>query len=251
MNSTARGPANMPRRYNTLMPQPASPKCKIAVVQFKVPGAKNGGTDKGPDGNRIDSIPIANGCIKAGASCDMVLYDADDHARFARKALQYDAYIVRINPGQLSQGTPDGTQARFDAMMRDMQEKGKLVWSSPDVQTKMGAKDALCKIANMACGLLHTFDYHAEAELKASFKKCCALQPRVIKQNRGSAGAGIWHVDKEYCMDFDDAVLDDSDVLVEMNDDHVEYHTFGKPLVFYVNGSRGKAGEWVLNGNQG
>ena len=97
-------------RHNTLMHQPSHPSCRAAVLQFKVPGAKNGGTDKGPDGNRIDSIPIANGCIKAGAHCDMLLYDAEDHAGFTKMVDgQYDAFIVRINPGQLSQGTPAGT----------------------------------------------------------------------------------------------------------------------------------------------
>merc|ERR1719424_2585061 len=50
-------------RYNTLRESPADAKFKLCVVQFKVPGAKNGGSDKGPDGNRIDSIPIANGVI--------------------------------------------------------------------------------------------------------------------------------------------------------------------------------------------
>ena len=44
------------------------------MVQFKVPGAKNGGSDKGPDGNRVDSIPIANGIIKAGGACDIIKY---------------------------------------------------------------------------------------------------------------------------------------------------------------------------------
>ena len=36
-------------------------------------------------------------------------------------------------------------------------------------------------------------------ELEAGFKATCAYQPRVIKQNRGSAGEGIllcWLVDK-------------------------------------------------------
>ena len=65
------------KRYNTLQKSPANAKYKLAVVQFKVPGAKNGGSDKGPDGNRIDSIPIANGVIAAGGACDLVLYDAE------------------------------------------------------------------------------------------------------------------------------------------------------------------------------
>ena len=63
----------MPTRYNTLRASPADAKYKLCVVQFKVHGAKNGGSDKGPDGNRIDSIPIANSVIDACGSCDMVL----------------------------------------------------------------------------------------------------------------------------------------------------------------------------------
>ncbi|KAH8062523.1 hypothetical protein JL722_3444 [Aureococcus anophagefferens] len=120
-------------RYNTLLPSPAGAKYSLAVVQFKVPGHPNGGSDKGPDGNRIDSIPIANGVIKAGGACDMLLYDYTDHAGFEATIEKYDALIVRINPGQLSQ--------------------------IPGVD---------------------------------GFKKTMAFQPRVVKQNRGSAGEGIW-----------------------------------------------------------
>ena len=76
---------------------------KLCVVQFKVPGAKNGGSDKGPDGNRIDSIPIANGVIAAGGACDLILYDseknAESTAEFESLTAGYDALIVRINPG--------------------------------------------------------------------------------------------------------------------------------------------------------
>merc|ERR1719218_422909 len=153
-DAQASQPSGPKVRYNVLMDQPANPLFNIAVVQFKVNTHPNGGTDKGPDGNRIDSIPIANGCIKAGAACDMLLYDANDHPAFVEKIQKYHALIVRINPGQLSQGTPDGTQARFDETMRERVKAGVLVWSSPDVQTKMGAKDALCKISKMGCGLV-------------------------------------------------------------------------------------------------
>jgi len=110
--TVAKGP-----RYNEVLPSPASPKFKLAVVEFNVPGAKNGGSDKGPNGHRIDSIPIANGVIKAGGSCDILKYFDTKHAEFAKKIQGYDALIVRINPGQLSQGTLPGTQERFDALM--------------------------------------------------------------------------------------------------------------------------------------
>eukprot|EP00501_MAST-03F_sp_TOSAG23-6_P001626 GSMAST32.ASY1.ANO1.1693.1 assembled CDS len=229
------------KRHNVLMDQPENPSFACAVVQFKVNSHPNGGTDKGPDGNRIDSIPIANGCIKAGASCDMLLYDANDHAAFEAAIQKYNALIVRINPGQLSQGTPDGTQARFDATMRQRVSQGVLVWSSPDVQTKMGAKYALCKIANMGCGLVDTFAYYDAESLAEGFKKTCAFQPRVIKQNRGSAGEGIWLVwlqDKDYSKTFGEASLEDDDKLklMEMNDNHVEYHTVKEFLAFCNDG---------------
>ena len=73
---------------------------------------------QGPDGNRVDSIPIANGVIAAGGACDLILYDCGEARRLRRDdGGKYDALIVRINPGQLSQGTPEGTQARFDDLM--------------------------------------------------------------------------------------------------------------------------------------
>ena len=245
------------KRYNKLRSSLSNAKYKLAVVQFKVPGAKNGGSDKGPDGNRIDSVPIANGVIEAGGACDLVLYDATQHEAFASKTAKYDALIVRINPGQLSQGTPEGTQARFDELMNTYIAQGKLVWSSPKIQTQMGAKDALVKIGHLNCGLEDTYAYYTEAELIAGFKKTCAFQPRVIKQNRGSAGEGIW-----LCWLWDKAtdakveilsttlgaesLTDDSWIkLMEMNDNHVEYHTVKEFMIFCVDGPNAPgAGTW-------
>ena len=246
-------------RYNTLRPSPAGAKYKLCVVQFTVPGAKNGGSDKGPDGNRVDSIPIANSVIAAGGACDLVLYDAEDHAAFVETSAKYDALIVRINPGQLSQGTPEGTQAKFDDLMNEYIAKGKLVWSSPKIQTQMGAKDALVNIGKLNCGLEDTYAYYSEEDLIAGFKKTCAFQPRVIKQNRGSAGEGIWLCwlwDKESdtkveiypSKSLGEVSLDDDSYLklMEMNDNHVEYHTVKEFMVFCVGGPDAEgAGTWT------
>ena len=214
---------------------------------------------QGPDGNRVDSIPIANGCIKAGAHCDMLLYDANDHAGFVATTAAYDALIVRINPGQLSQGTPEGTQARFDDLMNEYITQGKLVWSSPKIQTQMGAKDALVNIGKLNCGLEDTYAYYDEAELLDGFKKTMAFQPRVIKQNRGSAGEGIWlcwlwdkEGDKKVAIypskSLGESSLSDDDYikLMEMNDNHVEYHTVGEFMKFCVGGPDCEgAGTWA------
>jgi len=245
-------------RFNTLRPPPAKPLFKLAVVQFEVPGVTNGGSDKGPDKNRVDSIPIANSVIAAGGACEIISYmlgdgkDADGNTKdFAEKAKAYDALIVRINPGQLSQGTPEGTQAKFDDLMNTYIKEGKLVWSSPKIQTQMGAKDALVNIGKLNCGLEDTYAYYSEEELIAGFKKTCAFQPRVIKQNRGSAGEGIWLCwlcSGKYCKTYGEKSLADSDwiKLMEMNDNHIEYHTVGEFLEFCVNGpDSAKAGNWM------
>merc|ERR1719420_1744195 len=125
---------------------------------------------------------------------------------------------------------------------------GKL-WSTPNVQTKMGAKDALVKISGLPIGLVDTFAYYTKEELVTKFKQTMAFQPRVIKQNRGSAGEGIWLFwleGKNYCKNYGDATLDDGDKLklMVMNDNHVEHHTVGEFLEFCVNGPGGKAGQW-------
>merc|ERR1711879_399998 len=106
------------------------------------------------------------------------------------------------------------------------------------------------QIRDMPIGLKDTFAYYDKETLCETFKKTMAFQPRVIKQNRGSAGEGIWLCwlqGKEYCKKFGDASLDDSDKLklMEMNDNHIEYHTVGEFLTFCVDGPDAPgAGKW-------
>ena len=74
----------------------------------------------------------------------------------------------------------------------------------------------------------------------------------MIKQNRGSAGEGIWLVwldsGKYPSKNFGDVSLGDGDKLklMEMNDNHVEYHTVGEFLTFCVDGPEAAgAGKWT------
>merc|ERR1719409_425979 len=55
-------------------------------------------------------------------------------------------------------------------------------------------------------------------------------------------------MDKPYCKSYGDSMLGDSDKLklMEMNDNHVEYHTVGEFLAFCVDGPKSpKAGTWT------
>ena len=64
-----------------------------------------------------------------------------------------------------------GDQQKFDDGMRVMRKKGIQVWPSPDVMEKMGAKDALCKVAKMNIGLEETW-----MRGFASFRTCLEHQ---------------------------------------------------------------------------
>merc|ERR1719240_1639211 len=119
--------------------------------------------------------------------------------------------------------------------------------------TYMGAKDALTNIKDMSIGLADTGTYYTEEELKAGFYKSMKFQRRVVKQNRGSSGEGIWIISLksgEYCKNYGDEVVKDDDVLIlmEANDNHVEEHTVAEFMEWCVNGRTGKSGTWTSKG---
>merc|ERR1719223_1293895 len=91
------------------------------------------------------------------------------------------------------------------------------VWPTADVMTRMGAKDALCKIKDMDFGLPDTLGYYSPEDIRTGFPKSIAFQPRVVKQNRGSAGEGIWIIklkSGEYCSTYGEKSAADDDVLI-------------------------------------
>lgn len=109
------------------------------------------------------------------------------------------------------------------------------------MQATVGAKEALVACKDLPLGLPDTFQYLTPESLVAGLPKSVAFQPRVLKQNRGSAGEGIWLVeprDREYCKNFGDDTLGFSEVvkLKEMNDGHREEHTLGEFLDWCTKG---------------
>merc|ERR550514_146732 len=105
----------------------------------------------------------------------------------------------------------------------------------------MGAKDALCKIATLNIGLPDTLAYYEPEDFITGFKKTMAFQPRVLKQNRGSAGEGIWIIKLKsgnYCKTYGERSCTDDEqlCLMEANDNHSEEHTVGEFIEWSLNG---------------
>merc|ERR1712099_111122 len=147
-----------------------------------------------------------------------------------------------------------GDQQKFDAAMTKVAAQIP-VWPTPANMELMGAKDALTKIKDMDFGLPDTLGYYSPQEIKDGFPKAIAFQKRVVKQNRGSAGEGIWIIDlKEgnYCKEYGDRVADLSEMLVlkEANDNHVEEHTIAEFIEWCENGRTEKSGTWESKDRQ-
>ena len=172
--------------------------------------------DKDEFGHRRDTIPIAKAVdehtettIKAHSAVFQFLEERDEDDRVAVKSnlalknflkMNAQGIIVRNNPGTLSATS----QKKFDDMLRELadEENGLMIMTHPDVMSTLGAKDSLVKIKHLKCGLEDTEVYYDPESFKEGFRKSIAFQPRVVKQNRGSQGEGIWIVklkDGQYC----------------------------------------------------
>lgn len=174
----------------------------------------------------------------------------DVHVQIGRRG--FKGIIIRINPGQITAN--GGNQQKFDADVMKINAKIP-VWPTPETMEKMGAKDALCQIKTMDFGLEDTLGYYSPKDIDEGLRKTVAFQPRVVKQNRGSAGEGIWIIklkdESKYCKTFGERVAADDEVLIlkEANDNHIEEHTVAEFIEFCVKGRTDKSGTWTSKGS--
>jgi hypothetical protein len=222
-----------------------------------------GGTDKDPiSGHRRDSIPIATQISAKNESASGILFFLDDSDSQDEVAVETNTLlrrfllrtatgvVVRVNPGTLS----SAAQAKLDILLTELSSAGISVMSTPQVMRQMGAKDSLVKIRSLRSGLHDTAVYYDAQSFQEGFLRSIAYRPRVIKQNRGSQGEGIWicklQDETAYCANLGDkvATLDTPLVLMEANDNHVEHHTVGELFEFVCNGRTEQSGEWSSAG---
>ncbi|HHH52977.1 MAG TPA: hypothetical protein ENK91_04910, partial [Bacteroidetes bacterium] len=115
----------------------------------------------------------------------------------------------------------------------------------PDVMRDLGAKDALTKITDTGLVPEDTYAYYTVENFKEIFPKSISYGERVLKQNRGSTGEGIWRVQIEDERPYkagDFLPLDTKLKLTEAVDNHVEHRTLGDFMDFaeqYIVGENG------------
>ncbi len=210
---------------------------KKSVVFFEA----EGGSDKGPDGHRRDTMPMVNAVKAQGWNAEVIFYSDDEKdAIFERVVNEFDAYVSRINPGNI----PGGETTYFD-MLRKLSDAGVMGMPHPDVMIGYGAKDALTKLTDTDLVPEDTYAYYTVEALKEKFPVSLSNGERVLKQNRGSTGEGIWRVvvdDEREFAPGQALPLDTQIKCTEAVDNHVEMRQLGEFMDFctqYIVGENG------------
>lgn len=141
-----------------------------------------------PENNRWQKIFAELAAIGIDAEPAVYCEEMADEVR--DQLLAVDGVLVWVDP--LSGGR---TRARLDRMLREVATRGIWVSTHPDVTMKMGAKEVLYTTRHFGWGT-DTHLYRAAAAFQDRFPaRLGSGGPRVLKQNRGNGGQGVWKVE--------------------------------------------------------
>ncbi|HRR09121.1 MAG TPA: Cj0069 family protein [Rhodothermales bacterium] len=210
---------------------------KKRIVIFEA----EGGSDKWLDGHRKDTMPIVKSLKSKGWDAEVLFFRDEWHETiYGYVKDSFDAYISRINPGNL----PNGEKIYFDTL-RKLSDYGLTGMPHPDAMLNFGAKDALVKLASTDLVPDDTHAYYDIPHFKKTFPISLSYGERVLKQNRGSTGEGIWRIqiaDEHTFQPGDTLPLNTKLKCTEAVDNHVEYHTLEAFMTFcekYIVGDNG------------
>lgn len=199
-----------------------------------------GGSDKGEYGYRKDSMPIVKALKDRSWTAEILFYEDEHRGEIYKYAVENaTAYISRINPGNLEDETG------YFQMLRELVSHGVEGLPHPDAMVAYGAKNALCKLTDTAFVPDDTFAYYDFEDFKDQFRKNILSGVRVLKQNRGSTGEGIWRVELMNEVKKTRQGHAPNDAMVrctEAKDNHVEERELGDFIDFcaqYLGGRNG------------
>lgn len=207
---------------------------KKHVVIFEA----RGGSDKGKYGFRKDSKPIIKSLKVRGWTAEIIFYDDANRGEIYRYTIEKaDAYISRVNPGNLP------SEIGYFQMLRELVNNGVEGLPHPDAMIAYGAKNSVEKLKGTAIVPEDVFTYYDFDALKENFPKTLMKGVRVLKQNRGSTGEGIWRVEVLDSAKYKKTIpLDAKLKLTEAKDNHTEEKTLQEFLEFciqYIEGDNG------------
>lgn len=129
--------------------------------------------------------------------------------------------------------------------LRKLSAAGLVGMTHPDSMINFGAKSALVKLNKTGLVPEDTAVYYQIEEFHKTFPFSLSHGERVLKQNRGSTGEGIWRVvyeDERPYKKGDHLPLDTKIKVTEAVDNHVEHRLLGEFMTFcekYIVGDNG------------
>lgn len=166
------------------MARPTATSFKVALLWR---GNRQARLDARPEESRLKAIFAA--LARRGVEAEPAVYSEDMAGEVRDQLLRMDAVVVWVDP-------ISGDQRRdaLDELLREVSSTGVFVSAHPDVIAKMGVKAVLYRTKTLSWGT-DSYFYEAPEVFAAEFPQRLALDgPRVLKQNRGNGGIGVWRV---------------------------------------------------------
>lgn len=166
------------------MAQSAKSPFKVALLWR---GDRQARLDARPEGSRLNAIFEA--LARRGVQAEPAVYSEDMAGEVRDQLLRMDGVLVWVDP--ISGGE---RRDSLDELLREVSSAGVFVSAHPDVIRKMGVKAVLHWTKTLGWGT-DTYFYETPEVFAAEFPQRLAQNgPRVLKQNRGNGGIGVWKV---------------------------------------------------------
>jgi|KBSMisStandDraft_5_1062788.scaffolds.fasta_scaffold200400_2 hypothetical protein len=138
--------------------------------------------------NRLSGMFAA--LAEQGIATEPAVYSDDFVDEVRAQLRRLDGVLVWVDP------ITDGrNRSVLDVMLRNVAARGVWVSTHPDVTLKMGVKEVLHRTKHLGWGT-DTQLYRDAGALHAQFPpRLQTAGPRVLKQNRGNGGQGVWKVE--------------------------------------------------------
>jgi hypothetical protein len=135
-------------------------------------------------------VRVFEALAASGVDAVPIVYDETFAHAVREQLLAVDGVLVWVDP--IHQGK---TRAALDPLLREVAAQGPWVSAHPDVILKMGVKEVLYRTRHLGWGT-DTHRYDSFSAFRAQFPpRLRAHGARVLKQNRGNAGQGVWKVE--------------------------------------------------------
>jgi hypothetical protein len=157
----------------------------VAIVSRGDAAARRDAT---PQNSRF--VRVFEALAACGVKALPIIYDETVADAVRDQLLAVDGVLVWVDPIHQSQ-----TREALDPLLREIAARGPWVSAHPDVILKMGVKEVLYRTRDLGWGT-DTYRYDNAATFRDEFPaRLLANGPRVLKQNRGNGGQGVWKVE--------------------------------------------------------